>query len=150
MIKKYKLVLLIIGTILVLSSCVRNTDYQFMQPYENIVKVELIKVGETKNTNNKPLDQILPEFIVIKELPDSEYANFVNDLKNISFNRYYTDPGYMFTGEEAIKIIYTNGDFELINDGAQATYKNEKYSRTGYYCMEEEDYNKLKLRYFLD
>ena len=150
MIKKLIVVLMVMTAILCLSGCFTDVDYDFIQPSENIVKVELVIVIDTQEPIKKPLNEILPEFTVISELQDSEYVSFVDDLKNISFNRFYTDPGYMFSGEEAIKIIYANGDYELINDAAQATYQNKKYERTGYYCITRKDYSELKSRYFLE
>ena len=135
--KKYIIYISLIVLVLIfMSGCEKKAEYEFLQPNENIVKIEYV----TDWYNN--------ETILINELSKDKTEKFLIDFKNIDCYTYFTDPGSIEPGEDAIKITYTNGEFELINRTGQELYKDEKFKYLGLYYFDSEQFQDFINKYF--
>ena len=119
-----------------ISGCDRRVEYEFLQPNENISKIEYVTAWYNK------------EAIVIKELNKDKTEEFLIDFTELDCYKYFTAPGVVSPGDEAIKITYINKDFELINENGQASYKNGILKSEGYYYFHDEPFQELINKYF--
>ena len=129
-------IMLIVLILMFISGCDRRVEYEFLQPNENIVKIEYVTAWYNK------------EAIVIKELSKDKTEEFLIDFKKINCSKVYIDPRSIESGDNAIKIKYINGDFELINEDGQASYKNGIFRDYGYYGLNDEQFQELINKYF--
>ena len=135
--KKYIIYIsLIVLVLIVMSGCEKKAEYEFLQPNENISKIEYVTAWYNK------------EAIVIKELNKDQFEEFLLDFNYLECYKYFTHPGSLLPGDNAIKTTYINGDFELINVDGQASYKNGKYKEYGYYYFHDEPFQELINKYF--
>ncbi len=138
----YLLLIIFLSQTFIFSSCER-TEYPFNQATANIVKVEVIKNGELQGLYTEH------EVTVIKEvsLKDSE---FIDDFRKIECKRGFGDPSVLTPGDKGFKIIYKNGDYEIITYRAQGRHSSGKYFDTGYYDFDEEQFNDLIEKYSIN
>ncbi len=139
--KKISVVILIIGCLVIFATGCGKTEYPFKQATENIVKVEVIIMGEIHDPYTKH------EYKLIKELSFDDNNKFIDDLKNIECKRKFGDPQTLTTGHQAFKINYSNGEYEIITYIAQGVHTNGKYLSNGYYGFDEEKFNDLVEKY---
>ena len=142
-------IMLIVLILMFISGCDRRVEYEFLQPNENISKIDFVLVGNDNNFFKKEDPYEFPnQTTVIKELGKEEFEEFLIDFNKLNCYKYFTDPGRVFPGYQAVKITYINGDFELINVDGQASYKNGKYKEYGYYYFHDEPFQELINKYF--
>ncbi|WMJ23152.1 hypothetical protein RBG61_00405 [Paludicola sp. MB14-C6] len=143
----FSCLIVVLISIFSLTGCNNTTDYKFLQPNDKIAKIEIVIVGEREDIKGKKLSEVQQVMDVKKELLEEEGEKLIEDLKKIDCFNKYNPPGYMDAGLEAFKISYDNGDYELINYRAQATYKNSKYDRAGLYYFDKDQFNELLYKY---
>lgn len=111
------------------------TDYKFIQPRENIVKIEFITIG-----NNR-------EQIVFNKIPSDDINTFIQDLKNVECHKIHTDPASLFINTLAFKITYKNDEYEIISDYGLGYYQNGWLNNSGSYSFDREQFNQLIKKY---
>ena len=129
-------IMLIVLILMFISGCDRRAEYEFLQPNENISKIEYVTAWYNK------------EAIVIKELNKDQFEEFLLDFNYLECYKYFTHPGSLLPGDNAIKTTYINGDFELINENEQATYIDGIFKDYGYYYFDNEQFQELINKYF--
>ena len=136
--RKLSLIIILMSLLMFLLSGCNKTDFPFIQPTRDIVKIELV-------IYNYPSDEIT----VIKELSNDEFTSFIRDFKNMDCFLCLGDPETMWTSE-GIKITYKNGDYQIINANSEARYYSEedKLKREGLYFFNDEEFEALKDKYF--
>ncbi|KAF0092086.1 MAG: hypothetical protein FD141_270 [Fusobacteria bacterium] len=135
----YLILMIFLSHAFILSSCER-AEYPFNQNTENIVKVEVILMGELQGLYTEH------EVTVIKEVSLKD-SKFLDDFRKIECKRGFGDPTVLTHGDKGFKIIYKNGDYEIITYGAQGRHRSDKYFSTGYYNFDEEQFNDLVEKY---
>ena len=91
---------LVLVLVFLFTAC-REKTYVFKQPIDKIASVEIVSA---KNSL---------EFSVIKELSQAEKNDYIERFQAVNFQNYLIgDP--MSVSENAVKISYQNGDYEMI------------------------------------
>lgn len=140
--KRMNVILFIIGCLVIFTTGCGKTEYKLNQSVENIVKVEVILMGEIHDPYTKH------EVTLIKEISINEVNTFIDDFKNVECFDVFGDPKTLFAGDKGFKVTYTNGDYEIITYYAQGSYKKGKYlSSEGYHYFDEEQFNNLVEKY---
>ena len=121
-------VILFLLVLVPLTSC-RGDSYSFNEPIDEIESIEIVSA---KNSL---------EFTVLKTLSEAEKENFLKEFQKIKFSNYYIgDP--MSVYGNAVKIVYKNGDYEMICSDWSEYVKDGTIHFLFKYC-DEEDFNKL-------
>lgn len=120
-----------------LSSCRVQTEYDFLLPNDEIVEISVVTLhhedGEVIETE-------------VKKVEDT--AAFLEEFKKIGCYVYFGDPTGVTPDETdgtVIKILYQNGEYELINYCGQARYLEERglVYYAGYYAFDREAFEAL-------
>lgn len=80
------------------------------------------------------------EYTVLADI--SDHAAFVERLNKVKQSEKWTDPGQLYVGDKVIKIEYRNGDYDLLDDGAQYLHRSGE-NQYGYWTFDSEQYNAL-------
>ena len=101
--------------VMVFAGCTK-TSYSFKYPIDKIDRIEIVSAESSL------------EFSVIKKLSETEKNDFLEQFQSIEFREYILgDP--MSIGGKAIKITYSNDEYELICHYWSVYVKNgETYS----------------------
>lgn len=137
---KFKMLSIIIIILLFSSACMKN-EFNFIQPIENVEKVEVILIGLPVMSENRHEETIL------YELKQIEYKGALEAILDLDSDRLYTSPVSLFPDMKAFKITYKNGDYEIINNSGQGTLINGKYKPEGYYTFDHTKFNELIGKY---
>ena len=106
--KRIQLCLLYLLVITVLLGC--SCIYEFSESRENIEAIELVNVEAFPNQFGEK-----PEVIsIIKQIPNTKHDSFLEQFINVPCFRYAGDR-IEHIGGEAIRVVYTDGSFELID-----------------------------------
>ncbi len=132
----YLILMIFLSHAFIFSSCER-TEYPFKQSEENIVKVEVILMGELQDLYTEH------EVTVINEVSLKDISEFIDDFRKIDCKRAFGDPAELTPGDKGFKVIYENGDYQIITRSAQGRHQNDKYFNNGYYSFNEEQFNEL-------
>lgn len=133
-------IFLIISIVFVFSSCKCATEYNFFHEKEMIASIELVKAYYDFE-KEEPIQE------AIQTIENKE--EFIKDFKSLKCYIYLRAPMGVDEKGLAIKIMYSNGDYELIRHIGQAEYTYGK----GYngYCtngnFDKEEFNKLIYKY---
>ncbi|KAF0091863.1 MAG: hypothetical protein FD141_47 [Fusobacteria bacterium] len=131
----FALILMIFTT-----GCEQKVEYKFLQNIENIEKIEVVIFGESKSS-------LQPELTIKNELSDESISEFLKDFSDLECYKYLTDPGRLSIGDTVLKISYSNGEYELINEDAQGRFKNNKYIGIGKYYFDDKLFYELLSKY---
>lgn len=106
-------------------------------------KIEIVEVGEKKTQNGGDAFQ---QTIMICEVPNQ--IAFLCDFREMNCYWVWNDPMGVQLGEKVIKILYADGDYELIGVNGQAKCKNGRYLwDEGLSCFDENQFNALIAKY---
>lgn len=132
--KKYLLCFLYILFINMLLGCSPSCTYEFLQHSSNIEKIEIVDVAPFYNHIEGG-----PEIInVIKEIVDAEQEDFLEAFLRVPCYRYFGDRKE-YIGGEAIRIIYLDGSFELIDiDTVYIEFGDGQWNILSYHFNEHE------------
>lgn len=133
--KKRVSILLYLLCFLSMTSCSRQEAYSFMHDPETIVKIEIVHVGE-KNYEKMEIEQD-----VLLTIEDK--TSFLKAFADVPCYRVFTDPKSILSDSYAIKIIYDNGEYELIGCSGQAKCSNNGKLNldTGFRYFDESAFN---------
>ena len=122
-----------------MTSCKAKIKYSFLNPITNICAIKIVEVGadDSQGINEQT------EIMVIEDI-----KAFIDDFTQLSCFKVYTDPLGVAPFEIAIKIIYSNDDYELISSNGQARYTKKKYKNyVGYYYFNDDEFDELIDKY---
>ena len=91
----------------------------------------IVEVGDYNQDENRFNYTVLAEIVDV-----TEFIEQVNDLDH-SVN--WGDPGTFFAGDVAIKIDYSNGDYDLLGTNAQIFIHSGNY-KYGYFFFDKEQF----------
>lgn len=123
-------------------TCSNNkVEYQFMNEKSEIVAIEIVEVGERYIENNVAVGP--PELKTVCSV--SQMEEFIGELLKVDCYKNYGDPTGIYQDTVAIKISYSNGDYELIEANGQAEYKyNKDYQQyKGAYMFDKDEFELL-------
>ena len=106
--------------------------------FRSIMNIEIVEVEE----NTPDITQT-----VVSNIEDID--GFIQDFLNVDCFLIATDPRGISKNCVAIKIIYSNGDYELIHASGQAEYTNETGFKNyvGYRYFDEAQFEQLISNY---
>ena len=119
-------------TFFLLFCCSCSREYKFIHSIDEINNIEIIEISEK-------------ETVVKKVLSDEERSEFIIDFRKIKCFSYFNDPSSPAVGT-AIKINYSNGDYEIISREDQDIYKNKRLL-TGMSYFDSEEFDNLIKKY---
>lgn len=115
-------------------------DYPFLHPREEIVHIEIGILRSCEASPGEP-DLTVETLAVI---PEEEWQTLLDRLCALTCRgKLIGDPAYLYPDKEVIHIVYENGDYESINDYAQATYKNGRYKRESWNWFDSSEFQAL-------
>ena len=126
--------------VLLLCGCYKQVEYPFLHEQTEISSIEIVMVGEPHEQG--PNEQIV--FVTIDDID-----SFMEKLKNLNCYKHVGDPLGIWPNQMAVKIIYSNGEYELINESGQAKYTIEKkYDNfSAFYWFDDEEFETLLASY---
>ena len=110
-----------------LTSC-NAEPYSFKEPFDEIESIEIVWAENSL------------EFTVTKTLSETEKKDFLEKFQAIKFYQYLGDPPNLYG--DAIKITYSNGDYEMICSYT-AEYVEDGVIQFLWESCDEEDFNEL-------
>ena len=126
-------------TILLFCSCgLLKEKGTFRDKLDEIQAIKIVKLG-TFNQETVLFDE--------EELANcSDLDAIKNELLQLPFHSIWNDPYELQEGEVVFKIIYNNGDFDLIGASAQWKYRAEKW-HYGYTIFDKQKFEQLIAKY---
>ena len=128
----------------------KKEDFELLHESSKIEAIQIVEVGEVKtiedtsSNNYKVLYE--PSFDVIAEIEDIE--QFMEDFSQVDCFQRLSDPSKPFEGDKGIKIIYNNGDYDVICSNGQAECENGIYNfERGYNSFDDTQFDELINKY---
>lgn len=128
------------------TSCENEAQYHFIQSNDKIVGIELVSIVMDDDPMSPYRDSY--KFTTIEAIPTGMYIEFIADFNSMNCYEYLNDPVSIVTGMNALKISYSNGDFELIGEDAQASSRGNKFRDYGFYYFDHDEFMELLNQYF--
>lgn len=139
---KKRIITLIILLSVVLTSCRHQTTYAFLNSVDDVSSISIVSLSFDQD--GKMIENEINKI--------QNVTAFLNDFQSIGCYEYYGDPiGATPEGieDDVIKILYKNGEYELVNWNGQSKYTNEKkfvyYS--GFKVFDEKQFESLLDKY---
>ena len=122
--KKKKLIfslIFIILTCVIVNFVREQIPFTIRQDRDNIVQVELLKKNRIQDA----------EFVVLCDLPQSEWDGFLNKLCGFDYSLPFGDGTGSSFGSMAVRITYSGGEYEIIGvyNNVYYTPQGKKYGR---------------------
>lgn len=132
--------LCIIFMTVVLMGCKKEVSYNFMQNQSEIDMIEIVKIGE-------PNAQGENEQTTLCTIDD--ITSFMKEFNQLECYDHFGDPIGVTPDMVAIKIVYNNGEYELITSYGQARYTPKRKYRNyvGYCSFDNQEFEKLLSQY---
>lgn len=139
--KKLKIMIFVLGLVLCCGGCEKKSEYKFLQDISAIDSIEIVEIGEFT------VDQEIVPMTTICIVDDKE--SFLKEFLELNCYCNFGDPQGVMEGSSVIKIIYNNGEFELIDIGGQSEYTHERGYRNyvGFRYFDENQFCELLLKY---
>ena len=154
------LIILIIMILLCLSlvgcgflfDAITKTEFIFLHETSEIKSIQIVIIGEITQTTNasseNPTEIYTPKFDVISNI--QEIDSFIHDFSAIDCRRS-SPPASPVLGDTGIKIIYKNGDYDIICCNGQSEYRDGfYYADSGTVYFDETQFNELINNYTND
>lgn len=139
MMKKGLLFMLIVSVLLSCCGCIRKKKYEFLQDTANICSIQIVEIG--KRDDNGEIKQTT--ICIIENI-----EAFLKDFSEVDCSSVFRDPAPLSGNETVIKILYTDGNYELIAYYAQSKfYDGYLHWYAGYYVFNEEQFDGLIIKY---
>ena len=121
--------------------CEKKAEYEFLQDVSEINTIEIVKIGVSKEG-----EEIIP-MTSISIVNDKE--NFLREFLQINCYCNPGDPQGVVENAKVIKVIYNNGEFELIDVGGQSTYTLDRQYKhyAGFRYFDDNEFNELISKY---
>ena len=124
--------------VLLFCGCLTGREYYFLQEKSNISSIQIVSLDESKDENGAPVQTLLYE---IKDI-----ERFLSDF--CAMDCQSVSPPSEPISTILIKIIYSDGEYELIDYYGQSNFRDGYfYTYSGYYCFDQEQFDALILKY---
>ncbi len=135
--KKYSLIFCIVVS-LFLVSCHTRSEFDYLHPTDEIAAVYIV--------NLQLLDD--GELLQTERASITDVDFFISEFSQLECYVYYGDPVAPVSSEkmvDAIKILYSNGDYELIAYNGKSEYTENKGFNlyAGYRIFNEDEFKNL-------
>ena len=138
MMKKGLLFILIVSVLLMFSGCLRK-EYRFLQDTVNISSIQIVEIGKMDIGDEAEQKTIC----VIEDI-----KAFLKDFLGVDCLQRFSDPTCIADNATVIKIIYIDGEYELINHHGQSEFRDGYfYQYAGHYTFDEEQFDSLIIKY---
>ena len=145
------ILILVISLCLSLVGCgfvfdaITKTEFNFLHETSEIESIQIVIIGEitqtTDTSSENPTEVYTPKFDVIFNVREIE--SFIDDFSKIDCRRSFP-PDSPVLGDTGIKIIYENGDYDIICCNAQGEYRDGfYYADSGTVYFDETQFNEL-------
>ncbi len=123
-----------------LLGCGKKVSYDFLHSQSEISTIEIIEVGEAD-------EQGVNEQITLCTIDDKDA--FLEGFNQLDCYKHIGDPIGVKPTKRAIKIVYNNGEYELISAGGIARYTKEKQYKNyvGYRSFDNQAFNNFLSSY---
>ena len=137
---KKLLCLFIVLIVVFAGGCSIKAAYKFLQSPTEISVIEIVKVSRDESTGEI-------EQTTISTIDDIEV--FLKDFSQVNCYLIYTDPKGIDDSALVIKIVYQDGEYELIDVRGQTQYTDESGFRnyTGYRSFDDIEFKNLISKY---
>ena len=138
--RKICICILAICTLLLTCGCGCTEAFKYLHSADSIQKIEIVEL--TQKTENG--------FEQKKMCIIDNVDAFIDDFETVDCYRHFMDPLGVDEGDIAIKLIYNNGDYELVtNDGKAIFYADSGIFRyyKGYQTFDDEQFQALLDKY---
>lgn len=138
--KKKFFVIFVSLFLFLLSSCRMQAEYKFMREPSRIERIEIVRLEETSK-----YDVFSAKTLATVGDADS----FLKGFKSLKCRLHYTAPKGVHSGENVIKFVYTNDEYELVGiyGSAYNTTVGGFVNYRGYYYFEKEEFTSFIERY---
>ena len=135
-----------------LFNAITKTEFNFLHEISEIESIQIVIIGEitqaTGTSSKETTEVYIPEFDVIFNIQDIE--PFIDDFSMINCRRS-SPPDSPALGDTGIKIIYKNGDYDIICCHGQGEYRDGfYYADSGTVYFDETQFNELINKYTND
>jgi len=131
---KTKIIISCFLLILFLGGCNVKAEYDFLYSVDEISAIEIVQVDEESQEGFQQT--------MLAEIEDIE--TFLLEFNKLDCYSNYTDPIGIENGDIVIKVIYSNGDYEMIGCTGQARCEDGTFDNyVGRRYFEQEEYNNL-------
>ena len=126
------LIVYVLSQLFLFTSCTYPSKHHFDQDNNQIVRIEIVEADY--NTFNKESQRVL--FSI------TDFGDFLDELGSINYKSHFYNGAVMGLNNRslAIKITYSNEEYEVFNDSLKSSYTNNqgyKLRVTGFYDDEE-------------
>lgn len=136
--KKQKLIILMVSLIITLCCC--SCKFIGKQKYfcdvDNVISVEIIQLDGFVYAEVYDFF----DYTLICKIED--YSTFIERLNNLKHRKWGGEPLSFEEGDIAIKIVYNNGNYDLIHNEAQTMHRDGK-NNSGYFWFDKTEYDEL-------
>lgn len=149
------ILIIVISLCLLLVGCgflfvaITKTDFDLLHEATEINSIEIVIIGEVKRIEDTSSDYTVayePSFDVICKIQEIE--QFIEEFSEVDCFMRISDPSRPLEGDNGIKIVYNNGDYDIICAYGQGEYKNGTYDfERGYHSFDEVEFNTLINKY---
>lgn len=137
-----KLCIILLMSILLCGCFKMSETYQFSNPLEEIVSIELI---HNRSNNGRGINP--DDYFPIKTLGEKEVHDFMSEVYSLPTRTVGTPPPFGY-GEYIAKVTYTNGDIEMLNtNNIEFIPSGSNPTGVGEYFFVGNDFEELILRY---
>ena len=132
--KKTGIIIAAIIMMLVFDGCGLVGAQKYACDPSNVERIEIVRM-ETPDQNRAEY-----KYTVLCVVTDE--VNFIERLTNLDHRVHWGDPKVLYEGYLAIRIVFTNGDYDLIHHRAQAMCRSGA-TNYGFFIFDEDEYNQL-------
>ena len=137
--KKLCFIIPIILVTVLITGCSNQKEYELLNDASLISEIQIVWVGERSE------DEYVPSQTVLSVVEDTDA--FIRELLSIDVKPLYP-PDSVASNEKAIKIIYNNGEYELIHYAGQSKYQDGFYDHySGCDSFNKNQFNALIEKY---
>ncbi len=132
---KRNMVWFLVILLMCLCSCGLDNTYSFMNPEKEI---DYITIATITIDENKELQQTEGKAI-------SDINGFLKDFRCMRCDSWWGDPIGITEDCYAIKVVYQNGEYELIAWNGKAEYREDSGFRNyrGYHMFDEDEFQRI-------
>ena len=128
---------------LLISGCGKKVQYNFMQDQSAINRIEIVEVGEVTEVGGYMVHTQKTLAVI------TDIAAFMEEFNKMDCYYLYSDPIGIEAETTAVKLIYDNGEYEVIAADGMAEYTEEYRYRNyvGNRYFDSEQFNDLLVSY---
>ena len=139
--KKIAYFLPIVLLAVLLSGC--RANYRYLHETSQITEIQIVEITDFV-TGDEGLT--IPEFRTICTIGDTDAL--LDDLSDVKCYSYINDPSGVGIGSVGLKLLYDNGDYDLLSaSGTARYYAGQRFHNYAGYYFDIEQFNGLIDKY---